>query len=61
LRGASPDELAAFALTILNVNVSARVLQAAVLEFAANVDAIVQNHVLIFEYLVLMSVHRFAR
>ncbi len=61
LRGASPNELATFSLAILNVNVSARILQAAILELAVHVDAIVQNHVLILEDLVLMSVHRFTR
>jgi hypothetical protein len=59
LRGASPNELATLSLAILNVNVSARILQAAVLELAIYVDAIVQYHVLILEDLVLMSVHRF--
>jgi hypothetical protein len=61
LRGASPNELATFSLAILNVNVSARILQAAILELAVHVDAIVQNHVLILKDLVLMSVHRFTR
>jgi len=53
--------LAAFALAILHVNVPAGILQAAILEFAIYVYAIVQNHMLIFEDLVLMSVHRFTR
>jgi hypothetical protein len=61
LRGATPDELATFALAILNVNVPARILQAAILELAIHVDAIVQNHVLILKDLVLVSVHRFTR
>jgi hypothetical protein len=51
--------LATFALAILNVDVSTRILQAAILEFAIHVDALVQNYVLILEDLVLMSVHRF--
>jgi hypothetical protein len=41
LRGASPDKLAAFALAILDVNVTARVLQAAILELAIYVDTVV--------------------
>jgi hypothetical protein len=61
LRSTSPDELATFALAILNVNVPTRILQAAILELAIHVDALVQNHVLILEDLVLMSVHRFTR
>ncbi len=61
LSGASPNELATFTLAILNVNVPARILQAAILELAIHVDAIVQNHMLILEDLVLMSVHRFTR
>jgi hypothetical protein len=61
LRGAAPDKLATLALTILNVNVPARILQAAILELAIHVDAIVQNHVLILKDLALMSVHRFTR
>jgi hypothetical protein len=59
LCGAPPDELATFSLAVLNVNVPARILQAAILELAINIDAIVQNHVLIFEDLVLIAVHRF--
>jgi hypothetical protein len=61
LRRASPDELATFALAILHVNVSAGILQAAILELAIHVNAIVQYHVLIFEDFVLMSIHRFTR
>ena len=61
LGGASPDELTTFSLAILHVNVSARVLQAATLELAIHVDAIVQNHVLILENFVLVSVHRFTQ
>jgi hypothetical protein len=41
LRRASPDQLATFTLAILNVNVPARILQAAILELAIHVDAIV--------------------
>ena len=61
LGGASPNELATLTLAILNVNVPPRILQAAILKLAIHVDAIVQNHMLIFEDLVLMSVHRFTR
>jgi hypothetical protein len=58
LRGAPPDELATFTLAILDVNVSARILQAAILELAVDVDAIVQNHMLVLENLVFISIHR---
>ena len=61
LRGPSPNELATFSLAILNVNVPARILQAAILKLAIHIDAFVQNYVLILEDLVLISVHRFTR
>ena len=61
LRGASPDKLATFALAILHVNVSARILQAAIRELAIHVDAVVQDDMLIFEGLVFKSIHRFTR
>jgi len=61
LRGAPPDELATFALAVLDVDVPARIFQAAILELAVDVDAIIQDHVLILEDLVLISVHRFTR
>src|SRR5208282_3791707 len=61
LRRATPNELATLTLAILNVNVAARILQAAILKLAIHVDAIIQNHMLVFEDLVLMSVHRFTR
>jgi hypothetical protein len=41
LGGASPDKLATFTLTILDVDVAARILQAAILELAIHIDAIV--------------------
>jgi hypothetical protein len=53
--------LAAFALAILNVNVPSRILQAAILELAIYIDALVQNHVLILEDLALVSVHSHSR
>src|SRR5215472_15281645 len=45
LRGATPDQLAAIALAILNVDVTATVFQTAILKDAINEDALVQNHV----------------
>jgi hypothetical protein len=60
LRGAPPDELATFSLAILDVNIAARVLQAAILELAVHIDAVVQDHVLILERLALMSIHSFS-
>jgi hypothetical protein len=59
LGGASPYQLAAFALAILHVNVPAGILQTTVLELAVYIDALVQNHMLILENLVLVSIHRF--
>lgn len=61
LRGPSPNELATFSLAILDVNVPARILQAAILKLAIHIDAFVQNYVLILKDLVLISVHRFTR
>ncbi len=61
MRRASPDELATFSLAILHVNVAAGIFQAAILEFAIHVNAIVKYHVLILEDFVLMSIHRFTR
>ena len=61
LRGASPYKLATFTLAILHINVAARIFQAAILELAIHVDAIVQHHMLILKCLVLISIHRFTR
>ena len=61
LRGASPDELATFALAILHVDVAARILQTAILELAIHVDAIIKNDMLILEGLIFKSIHKFNR
>ena len=61
LGGSAPDELATFSLAILHINIPARILQAAILELAIHVDAIVQNYMLIFEHLILISIHRLTR
>jgi len=50
--------LATFTLAILNVDVAPGILQAAILELAIYVDAVVQNHMLILEDFALVSVHR---
>lgn len=57
----SPDKLAAFTLAILDVDVSARILEAAILEFAIHKNAFIKNYVLAFKNLVLKPVHRVAR
>jgi len=57
LRGASPHQLATFTLTVLNVNVTAGIFQAAILENAINEDGFVKNNVLVFEGFVLVPVH----
>jgi hypothetical protein len=57
LRGATPDELATVALAVLDVDVTAAVLQTAILEDAINKDAFVQNHVLVLEGLTVVSIH----
>jgi hypothetical protein len=53
-----PDELAALPLAVLDVHVTARVLEAAVLEDAIYKDAVVQDYMLIFECPVLIASHR---
>jgi hypothetical protein len=57
LGGATPNQLAAFSLAILDVNVSARILQATMLELTINEDAVIEDDVLIFKRLVLSSIH----
>jgi hypothetical protein len=61
LRGAPPNELAALPLAILNIYIPSGILQAAILEFAIDIDTVVQNHVLILEGLILISIHRVTR
>src|SRR5436309_11892309 len=57
LRGATPDQLTAFPLAVLHVDVSAGILQAAVLEYAVDEDPVVQDQVLVLEGLIIVSVH----
>ena len=57
LRRSPPNKLATFTLAILHVNVTARILQAAILECAVYEHALIENHVLILEDLAFMSVH----
>jgi hypothetical protein len=53
--------LAAFALTVLDVNVVPGIFQAAILEGAVDEHPIVQNYVLVFEDFVLVPGHGFER
>lgn len=53
----APHELAALALTVLNVNVPAGILQAAIAERAIDKDSLVQDEVLILKNLTLESIH----
>jgi hypothetical protein len=57
LRGSSPNELAPFALTVLDVDIATRIFQAAIFENAVDEDPIVQNEVLTFKRLAFVSVH----
>ncbi len=59
--GTSPDELATFTLAILHIDVATRILQAAILELAIHVDAIIKNDMLILEGLIFKSIHKFNR
>jgi hypothetical protein len=61
LRRATPDQLTTLALAVLDVDVSARVLQAAILEGAVDEDPLVKNQVLVFEELVFVSSHQKSR
>jgi hypothetical protein len=58
LRRSTPDELATLALAVLNVDVSAGILQAAILESAVDEDPVVQHQVLVFEDLIFVSSHQ---
>ena len=57
----SPDKLATFSLTVLDINISTRVFQTAILELTVYVNAIVQNNVLTLENLVLVPIHNLTR
>ena len=61
LRRSPPNKLASFSLAILHVDIAARILQAAALERAVHEHTIVQDHVLVLEDLILMSIHGITR
>ena len=61
LRRSPPNKLASFSLAILHVDIAARILQAAALERAVHEHSIVQDHVLVLEDLILMSIHGITR
>ena len=57
LRRPSPDKLAAFALTVLHVNISTCVFQATILKHTVNINAVIQHDMLVFKGLVLEAIH----
>jgi hypothetical protein len=57
LRGAAPDQLAAFSLAVLYVDVASGILQTAILKRAVDEHAVVEDQVLVFEDLPFVSVH----
>jgi hypothetical protein len=59
LGGPTPHKLAAFALAILDIDIAAGIFQAAILENAINVHSVIQHHMLVFEYFVLVTHHKF--
>jgi len=61
LRRATPHKLAAFALAVLHIDITAGILQAAISKSAVDEHAIVEDQVLVFEDLVLISSHDGAR
>lgn len=61
MRGTSPDELAAFTLAVLDEDVAAGILHAAILKLAVHEDTVIQNDVLTLEGLVFIPIHKFAR
>jgi len=61
LRRGAPDELATLALTVLHVDVTAGILQTAILERAVDKHPVVKNQVLVFEDFVFVSSHQKTR
>ena len=61
LRRGAPDELATLTLTVLHVNVTARILQAAILERAVDKHPVVKHQVLVLEDFVFVSSHQKTR
>jgi len=61
LRRGTPDKLATLALAVLDIDVSAGILQAAILESAVDEDPVVKHQVLVFEDLVFVSSHQQSR
>jgi hypothetical protein len=57
LRGITPDQLAAFSLAVLDVDVASRILQAAILEHAVDKHAVIEDDVLIFKCPIFVSSH----
>ena len=57
LRCAAPDQLAAFTLAVLHVNVAAGVFQAAVPERAIDIDTVIQRQMLVFKNLAFVAGH----
>ena len=56
-----PDELATFSLTVLHVDVPARIFEAAILEGAVDENPFIQDQVLILENRVFVSSHEKTR
>ena len=56
-----PDQLAAFSLTVLHVDVAPGIFQAAILERAVDENPVIQDQVLILEDLVFVSSHEKTR
>ena len=52
-----PDKLAPLSLAILHVDVSARILQATVLEGAVYEYPLIKDHMLVLEDIILVSIH----
>jgi hypothetical protein len=57
LRRTPPDQLAAFALAVLHIDIATRVFQAAISKCAVYEHTIVEDQVLVFEDFVFVSVH----
>jgi hypothetical protein len=57
LRRTPPDQLAAFALAVLHIDIATRVFQAAISKCAVYEHTIVEDQVLVFEDFAFVSVH----
>ncbi len=61
MRGTSPDQLASLTLAVLDEDIAAGILHAAILKLAVHENPVIQNDVLTLKGLVFIPIHKFAR